>query len=134
MQAALNEGASQAPATPRPSIERQHLSPTPAPATDGINPRRRRSSSALKQPRHEVCDEEPPTNRFHQPEFQNAFRDAKQLIADLSAVLATGSLHQEPDTTMKKLYEDSVALSSFRCPETRTIGFVGASGVGKSSL
>ncbi|KAB5551088.1 hypothetical protein GE09DRAFT_1174162 [Coniochaeta sp. 2T2.1] len=85
-------------------------------------------------PRHEVSDEEPPENRFHQPEFQNAFCETKQLIVGLSNVLASNQLHSEPDTTMRRLYDEASELGAFSCPDTRTVGFVGDSGVGKSSL
>lgn len=53
---------------------------------------------------------------------------------NLSNVLATNQLHNEPDSTMKRLYQEAQQLSTFTCPETRTVGFVGDSGVGKSSL
>lgn len=110
---------------------REHLSPIPSPATGH---RRRRSSSAVPMARHEVSDEEPPATRFDKREFQKAFIDTKFLMGALSDALASGSLHQEQDSTMKKLYDDVTRLSTFQCPETRTVGFVGDSGVGKSSL
>lgn len=55
-------------------------------------------------------------------------------MLDLTDVLASGSLHTEPDSTMRKLFEEATELIRFKCPNTRTVGFVGDSGVGKSSL
>jgi hypothetical protein len=134
MQAALDQDISHHPVTPEARSERQHLSPTSTPTPHVTSPRRRRSSSAIPQPRHEASSEPPPESRFHQPEFQEAFLSAKRLMSDLSDVLSSNQLHHEPDSTMKRLYDEARELSAFVCPDTRTVGFVGDSGVGKSSL
>jgi hypothetical protein len=131
MQAAISNAAIQTPGIPDASPERVHLSPTPTPVSGD---RRRRSSSTVRQLLHVVADEEPPANRFDQPVFQQALHDAKNLMTDLSNVLASSRLHREPDSKMKKLYEEALELSTFQCPSTRTVGFVGDSGAGKSSL
>jgi hypothetical protein len=137
IEAALPDGdAAQTPRpqTPVPNPERDLLSPSPAPTPGSSRRRRRRSSSAIAHPRHEVSDEELPNHRFHEPGFQKAFHDTKQLMVELSRLLSPGTVDHEPDSKIKKLSEEARELGNFQCPATRTVGFVGDSGVGKSSL
>ncbi|KAM0549840.1 hypothetical protein ACHAPJ_009282 [Fusarium lateritium] len=94
---------------------------------------RRRSSSGVNHP-HNVADEELPDDAFHSPEFQRAFRDTKQLMSSVKIVLESSTLHSDPESTMRKLYQEASRLANFEYPATRTVGFVGDSGVGKSSL
>lgn len=81
--------------------------------------------------RHEVKDEEPPTDRFHEAAFQKAFGDAKALMAGLARVLGSGALHLEPDSVIKELKKRAETLAGFQCPGERVVGLVGDSGVGK---
>ncbi len=117
-----------------------HLSPSPEPSAGrALSPSatpsrsRRRRSSRLTPVRHEVSDEQPPEERFHNSQFQTALRDARALMVRMADVLATSasSMHNEPDTTMKRLFKTAQDLSRFEGPETRTVGFVGDSGVGE---
>ena len=57
-------------------------------------------------------------------------------MASLAQTLASSEpeLHHEPDSVMRRLHRETEKLSRFECPATRTVGFVGDSGVGKSSL
>jgi hypothetical protein len=96
--------------------------------------RRRRSSSRLDDPIHDIKNEKPPNDRFHNPTFQGAFREAKALMAGFRDTLGSNSLHYEPDSVMQRLHQQAAKLAHFECPSTRTVGFVGDSGVGKSSL
>ncbi|KAK3682814.1 hypothetical protein B0T22DRAFT_444981 [Podospora appendiculata] len=105
----------------------KHLTPSPP-------PRRSRSPSQSRHACHDVGDEEPPPNRFHDPAFQTAFKDARDLARDLGEVLGSSALHLEPDSTICRLRQRASELAQFKCPPTRTVGFVGDSGVGKSSL
>ncbi|KAK8062187.1 hypothetical protein PG997_014284 [Apiospora hydei] len=96
--------------------------------------RRRRSSSKINVEIYDVQDEKAPNDRFNEPNFQSAFRNARRLMSDLENTLASSSLHTDPDSTMKRLHQEAKTLSTFHCPPSRTVGFVGDSGVGKSSL
>ncbi|KAF4962888.1 hypothetical protein FSARC_9044 [Fusarium sarcochroum] len=109
------------------------LSPEPSRSRTGTPRARRRSSSGVNQS-HNVADEELPDDAFHSPEFQGAFRDAKQLMSNVKTVLGSSALHNEPESTMRTLYQEAGRLANFEYPATRTVGFVGDSGVGKSSL
>jgi hypothetical protein len=92
--------------------------------------RRRRSSSRANITPHDVRDEEMPQDRFHEPAFQQAFRDAKGLMSELADVLGSSPLHIDPDSTMQRLHREARDLAHFQCPSSRTVGFVGDSGVG----
>ncbi|KAI3399760.1 hypothetical protein diail_5828 [Diaporthe ilicicola] len=97
-------------------------------------PSRRRSSPRPEPVRHQVEDEVPPSDAFHEPAFQRRLEDTKTVLGGLERVLCSGSIHLEPDSTMKSLHERVQQLSRFQPLSTRTVGFVGDSGVGKSSL
>ncbi|KAL2127275.1 hypothetical protein VTI74DRAFT_10996 [Chaetomium olivicolor] len=83
---------------------------------------------------HEVRSEEPPPSRFHEPAFQRALADTKFLMANLASALDHHGLEVEPDSTIRDLQERAKKLAQFQCPPTLTVGLVGDSGVGKSSL
>lgn len=109
------------------------LSPTPEPRTSGAG--RRRSSSRLNSdPPYDVRNEQLPEDRFNNPAVQEAFVKAKELMGDLASVLGSGTLHLESSTSVNSLHRRARELSQFQCPPTHTVGFVGDSGVGKSSL
>ncbi|KAK4249146.1 hypothetical protein C7999DRAFT_39705 [Corynascus novoguineensis] len=120
-----------------PSVESASPRQTPlllaggSPASFGG--RRRRSSSVDIRP-YNVRDEVPPQDRFHNSEFQRAFAHAKSLMGRLTEVLGSSTLPLEPDSVIRSLRDKAEELSHFRCPPTRTVGLVGDSGAGKSSL
>ncbi|KAJ4184843.1 hypothetical protein NW755_008756 [Fusarium falciforme] len=113
------------------------LTPEPTSSRAGTPRQRRRShrsSSVVDKLPHNVLDEELPQDAFHSPEFQQAFRDAKQLMSTVESVLGSSSLHNSPESTIRRLHTEAGELARFEYPSTRTVGFVGDSGVGKSSL
>ncbi|KAK7225431.1 hypothetical protein V2G26_013434 [Clonostachys chloroleuca] len=117
----------------------QRAATAPAPRRDPSTPRRARrhsgqSPSASYSTRHNVHDEPLPEDIFHSQAFQQALRDAKRLTTDLKTVLDDAPLLHDHESTIAKLHEEAVKLSSFEYPTSRRIGFVGDSGVGKSSL
>ncbi|KAJ3573527.1 hypothetical protein NPX13_g4668 [Xylaria arbuscula] len=115
--------------TPLPSpLPSMSLSPSP------LNPNRRRSGSRTRPERHNVRDEVPPNDRFNQPAFQKSMRDTKEILIRLVGVLGSGAVRNEPDSAMQRIYTQARALSQFECPSRRTVGVVGDSGAGKSSL
>ncbi|OQV10816.1 hypothetical protein CLAIMM_14754 isoform 3 [Cladophialophora immunda] len=127
------------PDTPTPATYLHPRSPSPNVSIDGAdrNTRsasRRRSGSYVDPTPHNVTEEEPPQEPFHEPEFQREFANAKNLVSDLVNVLASSSLHHEAQSRIRALYLQAVDLSHFQKPATRTVGLVGDSGVGKSSL
>ncbi|KAH8883504.1 hypothetical protein GQ53DRAFT_699385 [Thozetella sp. PMI_491] len=120
--------------TPPPAPSQRMLSPEASGSSASRQRRRSRSSSTALQQRHEVRDEMAPKQRFHEQSFQDKLRDSKEGVSQLVELLSSSSLHNDPDTMMKRLFKQAEDLSSFQSPATRTVGFVGDSGVGKSSL
>ncbi|PMD51050.1 uncharacterized protein K444DRAFT_543887 [Hyaloscypha bicolor E] len=82
----------------------------------------------------DVEDEMPPVERFHQPSFQQGFAEARQIMAEVTELLTVSSLRHEPDSTVERLHKEAKVLSCFQSSVIRKIGFVGDSGVGKSSI
>nr|XP_036586662.1 Nuclear GTPase SLIP-GC 3 [Colletotrichum truncatum]KAF6797219.1 Nuclear GTPase SLIP-GC 3 [Colletotrichum truncatum] len=109
-----------------PNLRMTSLSPRP--------PERPRRISRTVLSKHDVKDEEVPPNRFHDPKVQEAFRNAKALMSRLADALGSSPLHINPDSTIRQLHRQAQKLAHFQPPSTRTVGFVGDSGVGKSSL
>lgn len=118
------------------SRENSFLSPEPptdigAASSPRRSSRRKRSSSRVEEGIHDVRDENPANDRFHDAAFQSTFCEAKKLMSELCNTLGSSSLRYEPDSIMQHLYEHANRLARFECPPTRTVGFVGDSGVGK---
>lgn len=107
-----------------PGRETGSLSPAPRAS-------RRRSSSRANVPAHSLGEEEPPEDRFHAADVQQAFAGAKNVMETLTQVLGSSSLHAEPDSAIRRLHQQSKKLANFQCPSTRTVGFVGDSGAGE---
>jgi len=69
-------------------------------------------------------------HRFHDAAVQQALVDAKSLISRMRDVLGSSILHTDPDSTIRRLHLRAENLATFQCPSTRTVGFVGDTGVG----
>ncbi|KAK4182680.1 nuclear GTPase SLIP-GC 3 [Podospora australis] len=95
---------------------------------------RRSSSRVAQQSRHNVRDEEPPQDRFHEPAFQHAFRNAKSLMANPADVLESSAPNFEADSVIQTLRREADTLANFQCRSARVVGLVGETGAGKSSL
>ena len=113
--------------SPLPSLS---LSPSPLPSPNN----RRRSGSRPRSEKHNVRNEVPPNDTFNNPAFQKALQDTMETMTRLVSVLASSSVGHEPDSVMARLYTQARDLSKFECPSRRTVGVVGDSGAGKSSL
>lgn len=116
--------------TPTRFLQPQGGSNSPEPPSPDNGRRSRRSSSRLNHAPHDIRDEEPPVDRFHDPAFQTAFNEARRLLGSLTRVLGSSDVHLEPDSTMKDLHQTASRLAEFQCPPTRVVGLVGDSGVG----
>ncbi|KAI3320818.1 hypothetical protein HD806DRAFT_505075 [Xylariaceae sp. AK1471] len=111
-------------------VTSRSLSPSPR----RLSAHRRRSSSQNNLEVHDVRNEAPPNDRFNIPAVQIALRDTKRMMSELVDVLGSSAVHNESDSVMQRLHRQAGELAGFQCPSTRTVGFVGDSGAGKSSL
>ncbi|KAI0404069.1 hypothetical protein F4802DRAFT_568804 [Xylaria palmicola] len=105
-----------------------------SPSPRRLSAHRRRSGSRNVVERHDVGDEVPPNDRFNDPAFQRVFREAKGLMRTLADILGSSAVHNQPDSVMQRLHRKAGDLARFQCPPSRTVGLIGASGAGKSSL
>ncbi|GJP96980.1 hypothetical protein AlacWU_09879 [Aspergillus niger] len=80
--------------------------------------------------RHDALPREP----IYDIRLQNALRDVRSELTSLTQVMVCNALAHDNTTDLSKLYEKTLEASRFAYPATRTVGFIGDSGVGKSSL
>lgn len=127
--AAIDEAAVEDPTQRTPSpVDEPNTSLTPA----REHRRGRRSTSRQPGPPHHVEDEEPPEDLFNSRSFQAAFQEAKGAMKNLANVLGSSSQQEDTGATILELKLNAVRLAEFQHPATRTVGFVGASGSGKT--
>ncbi|QKX56123.1 uncharacterized protein TRUGW13939_03223 [Talaromyces rugulosus] len=96
--------------------------------------RRRRSSSGIDRSSHKVEDEEPPQVLFYEREVPAILTTARNITARLAQFLSISDLHQDQNSRIQNAYQTAIRLSTFQPSSVRIVGFVGDSGVGKSSL
>jgi ABC-type glutathione transport system ATPase component len=97
-------------------------------------PRRRRSGSGVPRPAHRVEDEEPPPSLFHSQTIQQSLVDTRAVVSRMADTLASSTMHQDESSSIRKFRQQALKLGQFQPPSSRTVGLVGDSGVGKSSL
>lgn len=85
----------------------------------------RPSSSAYNIEVEEVSDSD-----YHNPRFQDAIAQTRTTVANLLRILESSSLLNDPDSHMRKLYEQAQSLRTFESPAAQVVGLVGGSGVG----
>lgn len=83
---------------------------------------------------HDVADEDPPDGLVHSHEFQRALTRAQMAMGNIERALSGSELDGDSQSTVYQLRSQASNLSRFQYPASRTVGFVGDSGVGKSSL
>ena len=66
--------------------------------------------------------------------LQDGLKDVKNQLGDLANTMRLSELVRDPNTSLHTLYEETKKASEFKYPETRTVGFIGDSGVGMLSF
>ncbi|RAK74660.1 uncharacterized protein BO72DRAFT_488077 [Aspergillus fijiensis CBS 313.89] len=85
--------------------------------------------------RYNVRQEELPRAPIYDIQLQNALRNIRGQLAGLAQQLGRRrELVSDSTTMLHQLYEQALKASRFAYPATRTVGFIGDSGMGKSSL
>ena len=90
----------------------------------------RSPTAQARDPPHDVRSEEPPDGKFNTPEVQQALADSTDLMKRLAGVLRGSALRDQEGSTIGRLHREAQKLAAFQVQATRTVGFVGDSGVG----
>ncbi|KAL1980018.1 hypothetical protein VTN96DRAFT_4795 [Rasamsonia emersonii] len=83
---------------------------------------------------YDVRQERLPRARIYNNRLQNALREVKNRFTKLENTMRDSPLAHDESSDFYALYEQVKNFSRFEYPETRTVGFIGDSGAGKSSL
>jgi hypothetical protein len=86
--------------------------------------------SSLYNVRHEQL----PHARIYSPRLQDVLRDVKGQLSALHHDMGRCPLSGDRESDLFQLCEKVRTLNELESPETRTVGFIGNSGVGKSRL
>ncbi|KAL2860560.1 hypothetical protein BJX68DRAFT_261492 [Aspergillus pseudodeflectus] len=85
-------------------------------------------------PTYNIREEALPRAPIYDVGLQNALREVRTHLTDLKSSMARFHLVHDESTRVHELYKQIESMSRFEYPETRIVGFIGDSGVGKSSL
>ncbi|KAK4460492.1 hypothetical protein QBC42DRAFT_298555 [Cladorrhinum samala] len=115
--------------------ENLNLHPDDTPGRERKHRRGRRSVSVNHDaPPHNITDEDSPDDPFHDPGFQQKFSNARAQMAKVADVLRRGLVSPEETPAIHRLHRRAQDLANYQPAATRTVAFVGDSGVGKSSV
>ncbi|KAJ5212368.1 uncharacterized protein N7498_004014 [Penicillium cinerascens] len=82
----------------------------------------------------DLREEELPPAPVYKSRLQDSLKDVKRELGILADMMGISRLSEEHSSDLHALYRDTKKMSMFKYPDTRTVGFIGDSGVGKSSL
>ncbi|KAJ5950769.1 uncharacterized protein N7479_009182 [Penicillium vulpinum] len=82
----------------------------------------------------DIREEPLPAAPVYNRRLQAGLKEVKAQLAGLADMMGLSGLNQDQSTDLYSLYERTKRMSMFEYPESRTVGFIGDSGVGKSSL
>lgn len=135
--------------TPTASFERRAVSGSPPPTHEHITvdtdpPSEDSDSDSDNVKTDAESDDDPllynvrqellPRARIYNADLQSVLSEVNQQLSYLKEDMRQCPLSQERESSLHNLYEQTCALSQVECPETRIVGFIGNSGVGKSQL
>ncbi|KAL2864222.1 uncharacterized protein BJX67DRAFT_374065 [Aspergillus lucknowensis] len=83
---------------------------------------------------YNIRGEELPRAPAYDIRLQHALRNVTGQMADLARSMARRDEARDTTTRFHELYLQTLAASRFTFPKSRTVGFIGDSGVGKSSV
>ncbi|KAJ5547669.1 hypothetical protein N7513_004903 [Penicillium frequentans] len=82
----------------------------------------------------EIREEPLPAAPIYNHRLQDSLKEVKSELAFLADMMGLSELNQDHSSALHALFEKTKKMSMFEYPVTRTVGFIGDSGVGKSSL
>lgn len=80
---------------------------------------------------YNIRQEQLPRARIYNSRLQNILKDVKQQFGELQHTMSDSPLSRDESSDLYGLYRQLESLSRFDYPETRTVGFIGDSGVGE---
>ncbi|KAL4991483.1 hypothetical protein BDW68DRAFT_142463 [Aspergillus falconensis] len=83
---------------------------------------------------YSLREEELPPAPIYDLRLQQSLREVRSHLADLVVSMERSELVRDEASDIGALYKQVESTSKFEYPETRIVGFIGDSGVGKSSL
>ncbi|KAL4890258.1 hypothetical protein BDV59DRAFT_195181 [Aspergillus ambiguus] len=83
---------------------------------------------------YNIRQEELPRAPIYDLRLQNALRELRSQLTDLTRTMQRSGLAEDHNSMFYELYKQTLEASQFAYPETRLVGFIGDSGVGKSTL
>ncbi|KAL2828351.1 hypothetical protein BJY01DRAFT_228475 [Aspergillus pseudoustus] len=83
---------------------------------------------------YNIREEELPQAPIYDIRLQNALRNIRGQLTDLAHGMGLQEQALDSTTIFHSLYEQTLSASRFTYPATRTVGFIGDSGMGKSSV
>ncbi|KAH8690053.1 hypothetical protein BGW36DRAFT_364783 [Talaromyces proteolyticus] len=82
----------------------------------------------------DICEELLPGAPVYRNRLQTGLKEVKVQLARLARTIGISDLKKDQSPDLYELHERTKRYSMFEYAKTRTVGFIGASGVGKSSL
>ncbi|KKK20944.1 hypothetical protein AOCH_004180 [Aspergillus ochraceoroseus] len=92
------------------------------------------ASSGEESDEYHVSQEKLPDAPIYNVRLQRAVKEVRSQLLHLSNTMGRCGLAHDQTTDISALYEQVQMMSKFDYPATRTVGLIGDSGVGKSSL
>lgn len=78
-----------------------------------------------------IRDENLPRAPIFDNRLQDGLKEVKRHLASLANTMHLSELTQDQSTSIYTLYKQTEKMSKFAYPETRIVGFIGDSGVGR---
>ncbi|KAL4906823.1 hypothetical protein BDW74DRAFT_176430 [Aspergillus multicolor] len=119
-----------------PSLTAQNIETSSAGSEDAAETDSGLSSegSGDDDPTDNLLEEELPHAPIYDARLQESLGHVRRHLANLAVAIEGTQLVRDQDTHLSALYGQVQTASKFEYPETRIVGFIGDSGVGKSSL
>lgn len=73
-----------------------------------------------------------PSALIYNGRLQDGLKDVKSMLASLADMMRVSELAQDQSSSLNSHLRQTEKASKFNCPETRTVGIIGDSGVGQS--
>lgn len=83
---------------------------------------------------YNVRDEELPDAPIYNSQLQNLLRDVRSNLVGLVRSMQASQMVHDGNTHVSDLYRQAETESKFEYPQSRIVGFIGDSGVGRSIL